>query len=228
MDVPPLSAEKLRWLQTDSIYSIMQLFLSNETNISLRLNQPPTREHFWVIGLRANYGFFFADRISLESVYGDSIKAMDVFSMALQKGAPHIILCHNRPTGNLTPSSEDEDVTNRFYQIGRIIGITVLDHHIIASHDYYSFLKTGLLEHLKQSTKYVPQYELIEEIQAQAKKIMKKGSPEARASLELLQWDLDHAHAKINQLVKRLHQENDHLPDLVKISGLSVAQIEAL
>lgn len=62
-----------------------------------------------------------------------------VFSQALRVHAASLILVHNHPSGNVTPSQADVLVTTRFVQAGELIGVAVLDHVIIGAHDYYSF-----------------------------------------------------------------------------------------
>lgn len=62
-----------------------------------------------------------------------------VFSQALRVHAASLILVHNHPSGNVTPSQADVAVTTRFVQAGELIGVAVLDHVIIGAHDYYSF-----------------------------------------------------------------------------------------
>lgn len=64
-----------------------------------------------------------------------------VFSQALKVHAASLILVHNHPSGNVTPSQADVLVTHRFVQAGELIGVAVLDHVIIGAHDYYSFAR---------------------------------------------------------------------------------------
>lgn len=53
---------------------------------------------------------------------------MEVFSFALQKRAVKIMLCHNHPSGELTPSEMDKDITYRLIQVGIIVNCRVIDH----------------------------------------------------------------------------------------------------
>jgi len=62
----------------------------------------------------------------------------EIFKEALLKNAKAIILCHNHPTGVPQPSSDDIDLTRRMYKAGDALGISVLDHFIIANNDYLS------------------------------------------------------------------------------------------
>ena len=65
------------------------------------------------------------------------------------------MLVHNHPSGNLQPSEEDKDITDRLIQSGRILHTEVLDHLIITEKTYLSFRDTGLMGELEKSLKYV-------------------------------------------------------------------------
>ena len=58
-------------------------------------------------------------------------------------GAKYIICVHNHPGGNVFPSKQDLDVTNNLIEVGKILGIKVLDHIIITKDKYYSFLENN-------------------------------------------------------------------------------------
>ncbi len=96
---------------------------------------------------------------------------MEVFSFALQKRAVRIILCHNHPSGELKPSEEDKNISDRLIQVGIIVNTEVLDHLIISDKNYLSFADTGLLNELKKNTKYVPKYVLEQQIRKEAVEI---------------------------------------------------------
>ena len=63
----------------------------------------------------------------------------EVFCTAVRESAAAIIVAHNHPSGDSTPSAEDVGVTRRLAEAGRILGIEVLDHLIIGADDGYSF-----------------------------------------------------------------------------------------
>ena len=60
-------------------------------------------------------------------------------------GAAAVLLVHNHPTGDPTPSQEDIAITRRLKESGEILGIKVLDHIIIGDGSYFSFVEMGLL-----------------------------------------------------------------------------------
>ncbi|RAV99667.1 JAB domain-containing protein [Pseudochryseolinea flava] len=68
-----------------------------------------------------------------------------IFVAALKAGASGIILCHNHPSGNLTPSQADIELTRKIKEGSKILEIQVLDHIILTSENYYSFADEGLI-----------------------------------------------------------------------------------
>lgn len=70
----------------------------------------------------------------------------EVFRPAILDNSTAVIIAHNHPSGNLTPSLEDREVTRRMKQAGDILGIKVLDHLIVAPslHGYFSFLEGNI------------------------------------------------------------------------------------
>ncbi|MEL7222600.1 MAG: JAB domain-containing protein [Bacteroidota bacterium] len=123
---------------------------------------PPTREHLWVVGLVDNLKILFIELVSLGTANSTIVEPMEVFSVALQKRAVSIILVQNHPSGELRPSKNDMDVTDRLIQVGKIVNTPVFDHLIITEESFTSFKDTGLMHKLEQSTKYVAPYQLAE------------------------------------------------------------------
>src|SRR5699024_9551350 len=76
------------------------------------------------------------------------LKPKDVLQDAIKLGAPKIILVHNHPSGDPTPSKSDFDFTERMIQASEIIGIELLDHIVIGDSDYCSifYLKNSKLD----------------------------------------------------------------------------------
>jgi DNA repair protein RadC len=68
-----------------------------------------------------------------------------VFATALKCAASGIILVHNHPSGQLNPSREDTQLTNRCKQAAEYLQIRLLDHLIITKHGFFSFRDEGLL-----------------------------------------------------------------------------------
>ena len=68
-----------------------------------------------------------------------------VFIAALKANAHSIIISHNHPSGNTTPSEQDIRLTRNIYQAGKLLDIELLDHIIVSSNGYYSFADEGIL-----------------------------------------------------------------------------------
>ena len=73
------------------------------------------------------------------------ITPRELFIEALQKNAVSIILLHNHPSGDPTPSREDMLLTERIRQAGELIGIELLDHIVMGDNCYISFSEQELL-----------------------------------------------------------------------------------
>lgn len=69
----------------------------------------------------------------------------EVFAPAIEKRSAAIAIAHNHPSGNLFPSKEDIETTNKLVLSGDILGIKVIDHIIFSYDGYYSFMEHGLL-----------------------------------------------------------------------------------
>ena len=67
----------------------------------------------------------------------------DIFAYAIKNGALNIIITHNHPSGDSTPSCEDILTTKKIIESGKILGIKVIDHIIIGNNNYYSFYEKG-------------------------------------------------------------------------------------
>jgi DNA repair protein RadC len=165
--------DKIKILSSDDVYGVMQRILLSEQKVD------QDKEHFWMIGLSMNSRILYIELVSMGSVKVTSIEPMNVYRWAVQKGAVKVIFVHNHPSGELKPSEVDLDITDRLIQVGRILNIEAIDHLIISKKSYLSFSDTGLFEKLKQSTKWVPQYELIARIKAEEKSIRDQQVKEA-------------------------------------------------
>jgi len=68
-----------------------------------------------------------------------------IFTAALKTKASGLILSHNHPSGSLTPSRNDIDITAKLKRAGELLDITVFDHLIVTPYGYYSFADEGQL-----------------------------------------------------------------------------------
>ena len=89
--------------------------------------------------------------ISIEDIFKGSIdtsiaEPKEIFREALKYPTSAIILAHNHPSGDTTPSIEDIYVTKRIVEAGKILGIRILDHIIIGDNNFFSLKQNGLIE----------------------------------------------------------------------------------
>jgi DNA repair protein RadC len=83
--------------------------------------------------------------ISIGSLNSSIVHPREVFTDAVKRSAASIIICHNHPSGDPTPSTEDVNITHRLKECGRILGIDLLDHVIIGNGCYISLKEKGIL-----------------------------------------------------------------------------------
>ena len=103
------------------------------------------QEEFVVITLNGGHEVIRVRSILKGLVNLTLVHPREVYRMAIKDNAAAIILSHNHPSGNFAPSQEDIKLTKRLISAGKIIGIEVLDHIVIARRGYYSFLEEGKL-----------------------------------------------------------------------------------
>jgi DNA repair protein RadC len=82
---------------------------------------------------------------SLGSLNSSIVHPREVFCEAIKKSSASIIISHNHPSGDPTPSSEDINLTHRIKECGKLIGIELLDHIIIGDGCYVSLKEKGIL-----------------------------------------------------------------------------------
>jgi DNA repair protein RadC len=102
-------------------------------------------EYFYIILLNRSNRVMKKQLISQGGTAGTIVDAKIVFKIALEHLAQSIILVHNHPSGNTSPSEQDKRLTERLVKIGRELDLTVLDHVIFADSGYFSFADDGSL-----------------------------------------------------------------------------------
>ena len=107
------------------------------------------QEHFIVTSLNGAHEIISIYVASVGTINRTLVHPREVFAPAIEQRAVAILVAHNHPSnihgGEITPSSEDIDVTRRLKQVGGILGITVIDHMIIGGEGYYSMLEHEVL-----------------------------------------------------------------------------------
>lgn len=100
-------------------------------------------EEFWILLLNRAHAVISRVQISKGGIAGTVVDPKMIFRKAIEVSASGIILCHNHPSGNRTPSDADIALTRKVSEAGRLFDISVLDHIIIAAETYYSFSDEG-------------------------------------------------------------------------------------
>lgn len=103
----------------------------------------PGQEHFFVMYLNQNNKLLKTECISKGGLTQVVADPKVIFKSALDIGATNLIVCHNHPSGNPTPSETDRLLTKKLVAAGKLLDIQVTDHIIIGKEQYYSFLERG-------------------------------------------------------------------------------------
>jgi len=103
------------------------------------------REHFRALLLNAKNQVIGQEVISIGTLNSSTVHPRELFKNAIKRSAAAIILIHNHPSGDPSPSREDIEVTRRLIEVGHLIGIEVLDHLIIGDNKFNSFRAKGLM-----------------------------------------------------------------------------------
>lgn len=101
------------------------------------------KEYFMALLLDGKNRIITREQISEGSLNQSIVHPREVFHVAVRKSAAAMILLHNHPTGDPSPSPEDLEVTRRLCEAGELMGIKVLDHIIIGEDAFYSFAEKG-------------------------------------------------------------------------------------
>ncbi|HWS59445.1 MAG TPA: DNA repair protein RadC [Flavobacterium sp.] len=101
-------------------------------------------EEFWVLYLNNSNKVLSKSQQGKGGITGTLVDTRLVFKAALELGATALILCHNHPSGTLTPSDADKHITRKLKAAGQNLDIQVLDHLIITENGYYSFNDEGI------------------------------------------------------------------------------------
>ena len=112
------------------------------------LNWISDRESCWMFSLNTKHHVISADLVSIGSVDHTFMVPRDIFSIALKNSASAIMLFHNHPSGEAEPSRDDERITKRIADAGRLIGIEVLDHFVVGfpnTNSWTSLARRGIL-----------------------------------------------------------------------------------
>jgi len=102
-------------------------------------------EHLKVIFLNTKNIIIEVKDLSIGSLNSSVVHPREIYSEAIRKSSSSIIVCHNHPSGDPTPSVEDINITKRLHEVGKLIGIDLLDHLIIGDGNYVSLKEKGII-----------------------------------------------------------------------------------
>ena len=220
MDIKLTKHDKRYIEGTDDVYSIMQRVLLRDNQIDQE------KEHLWMIGMNQAGYILYIELIALGSYKSVDVEPMNVFRVAVMKNASRVILVHNHPSGSLTPSEADKDITDRLIQVGRILNIDLIDHLIITPKSYISFRSTKLMDELEQSLKYVPTYQVVERIRNEEKLIAKEKLAVANDRIKVEKEKLKQAEQKITSAIHFLIEKEISTEQIATILEIDVKEVQ--
>ncbi len=103
------------------------------------------KEHLRVIFLNTKNIVIDVKDLSVGSLNASVVHPREIYSEAIRRSSAAIIICHNHPSGDPTSSQEDINITRRLYEVGKLVGIDLLDHVIIGDGCYISLKEKGIL-----------------------------------------------------------------------------------
>jgi DNA repair protein RadC len=103
------------------------------------------QEVFFVVLLDSRHRVLRSLEVSRGSLNQSLVHPREVFGPAIRESAAAILVVHNHPSGDPTPSREDREVTHRLAEAGTLLGVPLLDHVVVAAGGFQSFADRGLL-----------------------------------------------------------------------------------
>jgi DNA repair protein RadC len=102
-------------------------------------------EEFWVVYMNRANRVEKIEKISQGGVSGTVTDVRLIVKRGIELLASGMILCHNHPSGNTSPSDSDIRITQKIKEAASLFDMQVLDHIIVSGKDYYSFADSGVL-----------------------------------------------------------------------------------
>lgn len=138
------------------IKSILELYKRRTQKKEFKITQPKDvaeylmeelrylkQEVLVVLYLNTKNVIISKEIVSKGSLNSSIVHPREVFAGAIKNGSASIVVAHNHPSGDATPSNEDISVTNRLKECGKLLGIDLLDHVIIGNGKYESLKERG-------------------------------------------------------------------------------------
>lgn len=102
------------------------------------------KEHFVVFFLDTRNQEIKREVTSVGTLDTNLVHPREVFEPAIRYSAAQVMVAHNHPSGDVTPSSEDIEITNRLKEAGKILGIDLMDHVVITKEEFKSMKEEGI------------------------------------------------------------------------------------
>lgn len=103
------------------------------------------QEHFIVVSVNNRNRVIGKDTVAIGTLNSSLIHPRETFNAAIRRQAAAVIVAHNHPSGDPTPSEADIVVTRRLKEAGALLGIELLDHVVIGSEEFFSFRQQGMI-----------------------------------------------------------------------------------
>ncbi|MGI2298359.1 JAB domain-containing protein [Candidatus Cardinium hertigii] len=216
-------------------YNVMLMILEREDKPDL------SKEHLWVIALSIRNLIVNIELVSVGSSYFTSVDPKEIMCFPSQKKAAGIIMIHNHPVGEMSPSLHDLDATDRMIQVGRILDIQVIDHLIISERKYfgyYSFEDHRIMDKLRRSIKYIPSFELKENFEKRLDHLEKTFKEEIKLTKEISRQKgklegilVGKEKGKIErnrEIAKSMLEEGYSIEKIIRVTGLSNSDIQKI
>jgi DNA repair protein RadC len=141
--------KKIKIVKSSDVYFLICSILKRQQPIDR------DKEFLFVIGLKADNHIKYVDIVSIGNLKGTIATGREIFRSAVKLGSAAILICHNHPSGNIKPSQNDIELTNRMVEIGHFLDIPVLDHVIVTTDNgYYSFADENLILFNNKAKRY--------------------------------------------------------------------------
>lgn len=102
-------------------------------------------EEFWLINMNSARRVINRRRLSRGGIDQTTVDVRQVMKYALESNATLIAVCHNHPSGNITPSQPDKKLTEHIRKAAEVMNIRLQDHVIVTNEHYYSFHDQGMI-----------------------------------------------------------------------------------
>lgn len=97
------------------------------------------QEQFFALLLDVRHRILGLRVVSTGGLVGTVVQPRDVFALAIREGAAAVVVAHNHPSGDATPSDDDRRVTERLQAAAKLLGIALLDHLVVGVDHFFSF-----------------------------------------------------------------------------------------